>query len=134
VTGKRVAKPGAKRPSCGSFAAERFQRTGRVRQDGPLALGHPLCRARTCCRKGNLPHERLVRSHLLTVTKAATLRVYDSRSEVDAALVGRRVEVVFAAYDQAKGNARIASHSPSLGRAGDRPRPNAMATGRDAPD
>lgn len=44
-------------------------------------------------------HEAFLWSHLRTVTKTATISLHGNRYEVDAALVGRRVEVVFDPFD-----------------------------------
>jgi putative transposase len=56
--------------------------------DGPPALPTP-----------QLLHEAFLWSQRRTVTKTATIGLHGNRYEVDAALVGRRVEVVFDPFD-----------------------------------
>ena len=51
------------------------------------------CQPRRCCR------EAFLWSQERTVTKTATVSLHGNQYEVDAALVGRKVELVFDPFD-----------------------------------
>ncbi|MGH9298950.1 MAG: Mu transposase C-terminal domain-containing protein [Acidimicrobiales bacterium] len=75
------------------YHRRRHSETGATPMERFMAPGPP------CLPSPSLLHEAFLWSEIRTVAKTATVRLHANSFEVDAALVGKRVELVFDPFD-----------------------------------